>query len=282
VGGGAVSRPPVSYDDRLARYLLGKTTDAERQAIEDEYFSDNEAFQALAAVEDALVEEYVRGELSPDDRFRFETHVLGSREGREKLRLARSLIEVARNRDAVPAGRFAYWSHVRITALAATFLIALAAAWKMGVFRTALDTVHVPPSSRPAPSPAPSTVVSPAESIIASLEIVPGMTRAGGSIPKLELKPTTHRLRIRAYLDIHGPPGERFSAILETLDRRHVVRREGLSAISTDAGLALDVELPAAGVPPGDYLLSVFRIHPGAVDESVVDYRLRIVKAPSR
>lgn len=78
-------------ETRLALYLLGDVSGSERELLEAEYFSDDEAFQKMLSAEDDLIDAYARGELSPEHRRLFEERFLNSADGRERLRFARTL-----------------------------------------------------------------------------------------------------------------------------------------------------------------------------------------------
>ncbi len=78
-------------DSRLARYLLGGGSQAERDSLESKYFEDEEEFEAMLIAEDELVDAYARGELSGDERRRFEKVFLASPEGRERVNFALAL-----------------------------------------------------------------------------------------------------------------------------------------------------------------------------------------------
>jgi hypothetical protein len=76
----------------IKRYLLGELPVAEQRRLEEQLFSDAEAFERLAAVEEDLIDDYVCGDLSQKQRERFERHFLISPERRERLALAKTLV----------------------------------------------------------------------------------------------------------------------------------------------------------------------------------------------
>ncbi len=53
---------------RARRYLLGRTTDQESADIEARYLADEEAIDELTLVEDDLIEAYLEGRLTADER----------------------------------------------------------------------------------------------------------------------------------------------------------------------------------------------------------------------
>lgn len=69
-------------------YLFGELGDAERDALEERIFADDEFSLFLGAVEKDLIDDYVRGEMDVDLRQRFERRYLTSESRREKVRLA--------------------------------------------------------------------------------------------------------------------------------------------------------------------------------------------------
>ena len=73
-----------------ARFLLGDTSEAERERLEAEIFSDENAFEEMLAAEDDLIDAYVRGELSESERQEFEKRFLTSAEARERVHFARA------------------------------------------------------------------------------------------------------------------------------------------------------------------------------------------------
>lgn len=79
-------------DTMLIQYLLGELPEAEQDKLEEALFEDRELFAQLEAVEDELIESYVRGELKQNDRQRFERAYLSSPTRRQKIDHAASLL----------------------------------------------------------------------------------------------------------------------------------------------------------------------------------------------
>lgn len=75
------------------RYLLGNLSDQERDQLEQKYFSDNSEFDEIEIAEDDLVDAYVRGKLSVDDRRRFEIVSSSSPRLRERVEFAKLLFQ---------------------------------------------------------------------------------------------------------------------------------------------------------------------------------------------
>ena len=91
----------INDEKLISQYLLGELTEEQQVEIEDRAFSDKDYLASITAVEDDLIDEYVRGELSPTDRERFETRFLASAERRKRVQFAKALRTVV-SESAVP------------------------------------------------------------------------------------------------------------------------------------------------------------------------------------
>ncbi len=74
-------------------YLLGEMPDAERDGFEEQLFLDENLSFTLDEAESDLIDEYLRGELSAEQRSKFERNFLISESRREKLQAAKILQE---------------------------------------------------------------------------------------------------------------------------------------------------------------------------------------------
>ncbi len=133
----------VYSDVALKQYLLGETSEEERDQIEHRYLANKDFFDQMLAVEDDLVDEYVRGELSASEREQFERKLLTTPRQREKLQQTRRLLESMRAHtlDAKRAKKrelekstswFSIFGARRIPAFAGAFVLLLmfvVAAW---------------------------------------------------------------------------------------------------------------------------------------------------------
>lgn len=79
-------------ENLIRRYLLGELTETDQAALEQELLIDRSKFDEVWAVENELIDSYVRGEMSPADRERFEGNYLASPLHRERLAIAESLL----------------------------------------------------------------------------------------------------------------------------------------------------------------------------------------------
>jgi CHAT domain-containing protein len=94
-------------DADLRNYLLGLiNTESKKRGIEERLMTDEAYYQNLVLEEDALVDDYLEDNLTPEERHSFEEHFLLSPDHQEKLRFAGSLNDfiAARHSETVPLG----------------------------------------------------------------------------------------------------------------------------------------------------------------------------------
>jgi hypothetical protein len=82
----------MTSDSDLARYLLGEASEQEQLRLEEEFFSNDETYQELMALEDELRYEYAQGGLTARQRKHFEQRYLVTAADREKVALAKSVL----------------------------------------------------------------------------------------------------------------------------------------------------------------------------------------------
>lgn len=79
-------------DKQLERYVLGLLPEEAAERLDELSIVDDDVASRLQVVEDALVDAYVRGELTGETLAQFETVYLASERRREKVRFARTLL----------------------------------------------------------------------------------------------------------------------------------------------------------------------------------------------
>jgi hypothetical protein len=83
-------------DSLMISYLLGRPFPAEEKSkLEEAIFNEDETFEQMSAVESALIDDYVRGDLSSEERARFEKYYLSSSERLERVYCAQALATAA-------------------------------------------------------------------------------------------------------------------------------------------------------------------------------------------
>jgi len=85
----------TDQDALLIRYLLGTATEDEQARLEEQFFTDDDQYQLLQAIEDELRYEYAEGGLSAAERKSFESRFLKTPEDRQKVELAKAVLAKA-------------------------------------------------------------------------------------------------------------------------------------------------------------------------------------------
>lgn len=83
----------ISVPDRqtLRQYLLGQLEDADLSHVEERLMSDSKVYEEVLILEDELIDQYVRDQMTPTDRAKFLNYFLRTTEHQQKVRFARAL-----------------------------------------------------------------------------------------------------------------------------------------------------------------------------------------------
>jgi hypothetical protein len=79
-------------EELMVKYLLGELPEKEQLQLEERFFTDDEYYQQLLALEDELMYDYAAGGLSPEQRVKFERRYLDSPQARQKAELAEAVL----------------------------------------------------------------------------------------------------------------------------------------------------------------------------------------------
>ena len=79
-------------EQTLIGYLLGKLSEPEQEAVEQECFIDKAQYDQLGEAENSLIDDYVRGYLHGADRALFKQHFLSVPSRRERVKIATALV----------------------------------------------------------------------------------------------------------------------------------------------------------------------------------------------
>jgi len=230
--------------------------------VEDRAFADREFLDALEAAEADLIDAWVRGELSPSERRAFERRFLTSPQRRNKVEFARALAKVTSESKPVEAPQKTFrrwpfgmqWSPALQWAAGLAFLFCVAAAtWfaienaamrsRMSVLEARLDQQQNHRSTATVPG-------------IASLVVLPGVSRSETRVPQLSLDPAAQIVRIEVRLE---PRDEypRFRAELRTRRGDEVLTFANLPRREIADGYAVLVEAPGSLLAAGQYELEL-------------------------
>ena len=293
----------------MARYLLGDLPETEQIAVEQEYFADPEKFEEVWAAENALVDRYVRGRLPRGQRELFERNYLQSPKHRERVALARKLLEAA-DRQAVQSGpapnRFIETLSALLTprflAPAAAFLLLSSILSWLLVERSRLNSEIIKVQSQLSDQQRREREISGQleaereqsrnlkseldrlrESISQRLPLKPpsilsfllseGGTRVEGSdLRQITIQPGTDLIRLRMKLD--KDYSSRFQATIRAVGGPQVWSRRSLKPRSR----IVYVDVPAGKLPVDDYILTLSAMNPNGETEDIKSYSFRVIR----
>lgn len=239
----------VVDQERIERYLLGELSPDEQAELEALYFSDSELLDRIDAAEDDLIDDYVRQELSPAQRLRFESHFLNEKR-RERVRTAEALQKALHPRVSQRSA----WALPLAASLFGAALLAIV--WLMVQNRglhERIETLRAEIARKPVTRPV--TVKQPQVPLpIAVIVLAPGLTRGEGDIATLTMEPKTNMVRIEARLETRAP---RYAATLQRAGESPVWTGSGLVAQTVDGGRRLILYFPREQFTAGDYILTV-------------------------
>lgn len=300
-------------DDVMMGYILGELSDDEQVRLEELYFVDDRTFEQLAALEDELIDAYVRGELSAQQRKLFELHFLNSRERRRKLAFAESFIQYLSELPGTTSAaerktwgnRVAGWLGVQRSTVRWAFAAAGAVVLLIGAglvrenwrLRTQLRQMQAeqtqlrqreeqlsrqlaqrelpPTGSAPEKAPEEAAWPEPHSLPVVAFTLTPGLVRGSAEQKTVIIPHGPHLVRLR--IDVESNQAyESYRATLETVDGTKVWSKEELKA--TEGGRALVVDLPSSLLRNEDYILKLRGQQNRTVFADLGGYSFRVVK----
>jgi hypothetical protein len=92
---------------QIVQYPLGDLSDEEQRQLDEQLFVNDDYFERLVVTEDELIDDYLRGQLPERERQLFERTFLSSPHLRQRVNLARSLLNYIddKARLAAPSSR---------------------------------------------------------------------------------------------------------------------------------------------------------------------------------
>jgi hypothetical protein len=294
-------------EQKLRKYLTGDLSEAEQLKIEAEFLASDEAFERLEEIENDLVDEYVRGELTAQERSLFEKNYLTTPLHRQRVLLSQNLLRTAA-KEKIPAKNKAaasstsWWSELfsglklhQLAWAVAALLIAVLGGWFL--LRPPPATVTnpeiakaeaTPPMASPTPEPQPSKL----------------------NIPKPETRIPTPVFLLRGAFNINqtrglGTKGKEAaktqSLVLEkgvekvTLQmllegERYVKYQSEIRAIDTSKSFTLitkppvksakniSLTIPAARLAKADYVLTLSGVTETGEIEEINQYPFRVTR----
>lgn len=242
--------PPTNA--QMRRYLLRQLPEPEAEAFEAVYFADPDVAGRLEDLDDDLVRAYLDDTLDAHDRDAFERATTPARRARIAFiqgTRAHALPTASSARRAP-----AYWPAL---AAAALILAAIAGWWMSGLGRQAPASPEQAVAPRPTAPSEVTPIPSPAAAVVAlSLSVI--SMRGAGETPTIAIPAGASVVVLR--LSEPLPPPATLSAEVRAVDEERVWRGEVTGpGPAAPAGITVEVSVPAADLPPGDYVLTIRR-----------------------
>lgn len=291
-------KPP--YDDQVVvQYLLGSVPEDEASRLDELSIADDRFAERLSAVENDLVDSYVKGELSGELLDRFQSHYLASPYRSEKVKFAESLLALcdrapeASRRSERPSRRWwfaparTFAAAACATLLAGAYLLYDNARLRDQVTRAQLDREALQQSHRdlqrqiqeqrmPAAEVPESRPPSPSAVSAMALVLLP-QTRGGGPLAAIALTPAAKDATLQLELE----PGDfaEYQAVLKDPATGRIAWRSArLKAASLSDSRLLPVSLPAGLLKAQNYSLDLFGLPQTGAGELLSSYAFRVVR----
>jgi methionine-rich copper-binding protein CopC len=248
-------------EERIIAYLLGELPEEEAERFEDECFAGESWPAEINLVEEDLIDDYLRRELAPERRQRFEENYLTTDARVERVRTASALLrhvdghavatdvtEVAPPAKENKRGAWlgALWGG-RLSATPAAFAVAMLVVVAVGAYFALRFT-------------------APSDRAVVMVALTPSSADRGGGaeIKKVKLPADAGALKASLMLPEGHTPSARYRVELED-DRGRI---QSLDAAGQDAQ-SVSVVLPAALLARGQYALRLFTVSAEGVEQRV-------------
>jgi hypothetical protein len=270
------AKGPVAQPDevRLKRYLLGDLPDAGRESIEREMLGDDAVFEQLNALEELLVSEYVNDGLSPGDVALFEKQLATDPVLRRKVSQMKEVMAELRDTRSAAAGAalslartwLRHWTPPLRLAWGFGAVALVVVAW-VGVENARLrrqnqDLALIADRQQGALA----KLATAAPAVVTQAALSPGTFMGESRQRILRLLPGTKILRLRL---TQPSTASQYRAIVYDDDRVEV-----WSGVADSP----EFDIPAAGIPDGDYRLTLELATGGGRFESVADYSFAVAR----
>lgn len=278
----SLSTPP---DDVLVRYILGELSPAEAEPLDERSVVDPDFFERLDAVENDLVDAYVRQELPAALQDRFKERYVTSQARAEKLRFASALAQrQKRTATVIPMKPRAANAVPWLLPLAATIAVVGLGLWFLpqdqdvptGTQQAQQQPAPSPETTQPAPPravdvPAPT----PKESVFAFTLAAP--RRGVDDLQAIRIPAATTSVTVRAELEIDDFP--RYRAILKNPATGRVLwRSSALTAEGQGASRVVPVMIPSRHFDTQRYFIELEGLSASGTAEPITTYAFRVVR----
>jgi len=235
--------------NRIRLYLLGKLADGEKEQIEHELLANDDLFEEVLVVEEELVDEYIAGALTNEERARFELHFLVTPERQQSLRFAHALrryVTTHASERSDVSGSFLpgfFSKHSRILGLAATVVaitIMAGALWFFFLRQTS------PPT-------------------FATVTLVMSPNTRNEGVQAIRIKPPAEQT-LRLYLVLPNPKMPAAGYHVQLLD----VNGESRSLkVAGQRNQSIFVEIPGSQLKRGQYALNLSEVNADGTEQRI-------------
>lgn len=291
------------------RFFLGQMAESEREAFETAFIADGDAFDLVRVSEDELVEDYVRGILSREDRRSFEIAYLTNAKNRNKVEFTRTLIAKVKTPAVAPESRSLmeristfFVQHKLALGSAFGILLILGAVWMFLPTRSVHEiaknlppvnaelSVEKPPVvvddqnntnsdiAKPTPTPSPKETNRQIEkdpetpSRTPVLALFAGTLRSGGNMPTLTLDDGVRNANLS--LNLESRDYDRYRAEIVDPDGNVLLRSGNLKPNGKKVGLTI----ATAKLRTGEYSVRLSGVTKENVTESAADFSFRVTR----
>jgi hypothetical protein len=243
----------------IKKYLLGLLTGAELETLERSLLTDDQLFEEVQIAEDELVDDYLNGELSPDERDLFEKHFLVDPESRNKMRLGRALDKHLSALPLKPSEKtlfrlFPFKHRAAPYAIAAALLIIISIA-SVFIFRSRQSRI------------------SQSGKVIA-IELTPGITRDGGEIKRIVIPSVDDSVQFDLRI-ASADQYQSYRAVLYTPAGSEIFRSDNLPATVLNSRVSVRFRVAAGLVTRGDYYIKLSGLDSHGEYEDLPRYSFR-------
>jgi hypothetical protein len=278
----SLSTPP---DEVLVRYILGELSPVEADPLDERSVVDPDFFERLDAVENDLVDAYVRRELPPALQDRFRQRYVTSEARAEKLRFASALAQRhQRTATVIPMKPRASAAVPWLLPLAATIAVVGLGLWFLpedgdlpnGTQQAQQQSAPSPEPTQPAsPSAVDAPAPTPKESLFAFTLAAP--RRGVDDLQAISIPASATSVTVRAELEIDDFP--RYRAILKNPGTGRVLWRSSvLTAEGQRTSRVVPVMIPARHFDTQRYFLELEGLSAGGTAEPITTYAFRVVR----
>jgi hypothetical protein len=291
-----------SLDKTYRRFLLGIASEEDECSVEEAVLTDELDAILLHAAEDELIDDYLLGSLTDEERRGFEEQFLITEERRQRLRFASELIEYSQKQPAddrsvkpklVPPGSIWFpfsWKHVAFLSAAASVVLAVLAG--VGLIRlrqqtqaaqetrnelTRLQVASIAGSEKTGKAVSPSSeILSDTEYAVGRMPMIVFASNSRDVLPVLFHVPADTRY-VRIDWKLSTPFAERYREVL--LSKTDQLWAQEFPAAVLSPAEQSTIVLPASILVPG--IIYHLRLDGGSARgqfEELADCTFRVVR----